>query len=78
VDSTFEADFDPIERRVKRNSIENFENMNPEHAVKAPFNDIITTAKFKIDKKVSVAEICLRRFSLDSSESESNSKPDLE
>ncbi|OMJ72399.1 hypothetical protein SteCoe_29162 [Stentor coeruleus] len=73
VDSTFEADFEPIERRVKRNSIEILENMSPEHAVKAPFNDIITTAKFKIDQKVPVAEIFLRRFSLDSSESESNS-----
>ncbi|OMJ76606.1 hypothetical protein SteCoe_24016 [Stentor coeruleus] len=78
VDSTFEADFEIREGRVKRNSIENFENMNPEHAVKAPFNDIITTAKFTIEKKETIGEICLRRISLSSSESEDSKKRDSE
>jgi serine/threonine protein kinase len=48
---------------IKKQSIsgENFEEMNPEHAVKGPFNDIITTAKFKIVKQEDDGIICLNR-----------------
>ena len=38
---------------IKKQSIsgESFGGLNPEHAVKGPFNDIITTAKFKVVKQ---------------------------
>jgi serine/threonine protein kinase len=57
------VDFSMAEGR-ERISIDNYEDLNPEHAVKAPFNDIITTAKFKTEiHKEENIEVYIRRFS---------------
>ena len=59
----------------ERNSIDNYEDLNPEHAVKAPFNDIITTAKFKIETcKQETIELYLRRPSFSSNSDSEESK----
>ncbi|OMJ65391.1 hypothetical protein SteCoe_38314 [Stentor coeruleus] len=78
VDSTLEAEYETREGKAKQRQIENFENMNPEHAVNAPFHNIITTAKFKIEKEENCVEVCLRRFSLSSNENEDSKIQDSE
>ena len=62
-----------LEYSPQRQSIDNYEGLNPEHAVKAPFNDIITTAKFKIEavSKKEIIDVYLRRCS-NSSNSDSD------
>lgn len=58
----------------ERSSNENFEGLNPEHAVKAPFNDIITTAKFKSVDQKQTFELCIRRLSNSSNSDSEESK----
>lgn len=65
IGSTIDAD---TNRRLHRYSIDNFEELNPEHAVKGPFNDIITTAKVMASNpEESAEEIMLNRPSSDES-----------
>ena len=59
----------------ERHSIDNFEDMNPEHAVKAPFHDIITTAKFKAESQnCEGIEIYLGRLSNSSNDSDESKR----
>lgn len=85
--STMEQRFRPdrsvessIEAINERQSIDNFEDLNPEHAVKSPFHNIITTAKFKVETaKTDAIEIYMRRCSNSSnSDSEESRKRDSE